>query len=299
MDLANCLWSMFRPSSNIATNNPFVSLNSLDFDTIYVYTDGILFIEEYLIMVLENNNYVTLSKESAIADLLNAVEALGSFPTPPDHLVLLEQIVRPESLGEITDDMKDSYQRRTRATRHALGSGIIMQCKGSQCYYSNECELKQSGVPDSVLMQSPCILEIGLAQQIFNSLALDLFKENEEIAISGVEALNIMEVIRKKILAARLDKCIKLKGEMYEEIVGFADGMPITQHVINPAIAMQENISRSIEKNVQQLALDRNTRIKHGIMSSSVESLKRLQESAQRTEVVTSPPMIAMKKEEG
>ena len=243
-------------------------------------------------MVLETQNYVTLSKESALADLLNAVEALGVFPTPPDHLILLEQIVRPGKMDDITDEMKESYERKTRATRHALGSGIIMQCKGSQCYYSNECELKLSGIPDDVLTDSPCILEIGLAQQIFNSLALDLFKENEEIAISGVEALNIMEVIRKKILAARLDKCIKLKGEMYEEVVGFADGRAISQTVMNPAIDLQEKISKSIERNISQLALDRNTRIKHGIMSSSVESLKRLQESAQRKEVDTPKPSL-------
>ena len=249
-------------------------------------------------MVLENHNYVQLSKESALSDLLSAVEALGSFPTPPDHLILLEQIVHPDKMDDITDDMKETYQRKTRATRHALGSGIIMGCKGSRCYYSNECELKQSGIPDDILTESPCILEIGLAQQIFNSIALDLFKENEEIAISGVEAINIMEIIRKKILAARLDKCIKLKGEMYEEIVGFSDGRPISQHVLNPAMDMQEKISRSIEKNIQQLALDRNSRIRHGIMSSSAESLKRLQESAQRKEVVTVAPSLEIVEED-
>jgi len=244
----------------------------------------------------ETEKFVTLRKESALVDLLNAAQVLGRMSTPPDHLVLLNQIASTEDKELITEEMEESYRRRSGSLKHALGSNVVMNCKGSACFYVNECELKQSGIPDSVLEGKPCVIELGASKHVFDSLVMDLFTDADdadEVRISGVDAMTIIDVIRQELLTQRLHKCVRIKGEMYD--IQEQGKFGVTDiPTVNPAIDTIEKITASKARAVKALSLDRSSRFNRGAVGSEAERIQRLREQVTPIERTVNVPVLGV-----
>ena len=245
----------------------------------------------------EAENFVQLQKETALTDLLNAARVLGQMPVPPDHLVLLEQIASPAEMTKITEEMEEAYRNRSAALKHALGSNVIMQCKGSDCFYANECPLKQSGIPDDVLADKPCVIELAAAKHVFDSLMIDLFVDSDDVRVSGVDALMIIEVIRQEIVTQRLHKCVRIKGEMYDIEEQGKFGVTAIP-TVNPAIDTIEKISASKARNMKALSLDRQSRFNRGVVGNEADRIKQLRESMKPIERAPAIPILDLDPDE-
>ena len=241
--------------------------------------------------MLEVENFVQLQKETALTDLLNAARVLGQMPVPPDHLVLLEQIASPAEMAQVTDEMSEAYRNRSAALKHALGSNVVMQCKGSDCFYANECPLKQSGIPDSVLAEKPCVIELAAAKHVFDSLMIDLFVDSDDVRVSGVDALGIIDVIRQEIVIQRLHKCVRIKGEMYD--IQEQGKFGVTDiPTVNPAIDTIERISASKARTIKALSLDRSSRFNRGAVGNEADRIRALREQVQPVDRAPAIPVL-------
>jgi len=250
---------------------------------------------------IDPGSYIKLSRDAALTDLFAALESLAFMPAPPDHLVLLSQMVSPDLDFEstITSTIKENYYRRRTNTRYDLGTGVIMNCKGSQCPYSTECEIKQSGIPDSILVDLPCVIEVAIAKQVFSSCVSELLRStalatDDSVYLSGVDVLNIMEVIRKEILIARLLKNVKIHGDMYFEETFYPDGSGNKVLAVNPAYNYLDKLSKSRNENIKQLAIDRSSKISQSSLADAKASFyQELKAKVKLVELEVTPPSIS------
>jgi len=222
------------------------------------------------------------------------MKVLGEFPAPPDHLVMLEQMISPDKAELITPEMRTYHQKKQDAKKYGLGSGIILGCTGGSCRFSDDCDVYQtlsktsSGpIADKILADTDCVLEIAAAKKIFDSIITTLVQVDQNIDISPVDALNILEVIRKEILVMRLIRHINRKGELYEEVIGFDRGEPMYNTVLNPAFTQLDKLVKSRDINIKALAIDRESQLKQDAISEERHrAFQKLAREAKQSEIV-------------
>lgn len=251
---------------------------------------------------IDPGNYIKVSKDAALVDLFDALDALETFPAPPDHLILLSQMVKPEKFSQaVSETIKEKYYARRINSRYDLGTGVIMNCKGSRCPYAGECEIKMAGIPDDVLEDLPCIIEVAIAKQVFTSCIAELIKSPDyvsgtgeaEISLSGVDIISIMDVIRAEILTARLHKRIKIHGDMYEEETNYPDGTFNRVLAINPAYDYLTRLGKSKNESLKQLVIDRESKVKYSsIAEARANFYQKLKEKVRLVELDITPPEL-------